>query len=257
MTTQPTAKILLDWQSLSSNVFGCQGIGLLAWDRQNLLEDFQPVLIQEMLIASPTPTTNLNNPTKSTYTILEEKNKKQVLHVGCGPYNPELLPPELRSEDWQEIRLDINPEVQPDILGTITDLGGVEDNSVDAVYSAHNLEHIYDYEVPLAFAEFKRVLKQGGMVWLVVPDMQTAAEWVARGDMDEEPLYISSAGPVKAIWMFYGMGTTNPGMPYMAHKTGFTAMGLKRRLCEAGFTDMEVTRNFERFEVWAKGYKES
>ncbi|MFN9733006.1 MAG: hypothetical protein ACK544_03175, partial [Microcystis sp.] len=41
---------------------------------------------------------------------------------------------------------DINTAVNPDILGTITDLSAVPDNSVDGVFSSHNLEHIYHYE---------------------------------------------------------------------------------------------------------------
>lgn len=79
--------------------------------------------------------------------------------MGCGPSNPNALPQDFRGDDWVEIRLDINPNVQPDIIGTITDLSGVPNNSVDAVYSSHNLEHIYNFEVPIALAEFKRVLK--------------------------------------------------------------------------------------------------
>jgi predicted SAM-dependent methyltransferase len=31
--------------------------------------------------------------------------------------------------------------------------------SVDAVVSSHNMEHLYPHEVPLALAEFVRVLK--------------------------------------------------------------------------------------------------
>ncbi|UAJ74324.1 class I SAM-dependent methyltransferase [Synechocystis sp. PCC 7339] len=185
--------------------------------------------------------------------LLAKSTKKKVLHVGCGPYNPNALPPDLRTENWQEIRLDIDPKMQPDILGTITDLSAVPDNSVDAVYSSHNLEHIYDYEVPLALAEFKRVLKPGGLTWLVVPDMQLAAEWVVKGDMDDQPLYTSPAGPVRALWMFYGMGTSIPGTPYMAHKTGFTASGLRGRLTVAGFRSVEVWRG--NFNIYAKGYK--
>ncbi|MEB3192839.1 MAG: methyltransferase domain-containing protein [Snowella sp.] len=243
---QPLAKVLLDWQAISNDVFGSQGLGLIAWDPKNHLEQFQAIVIQETSSKALDSTTNI---------ILEETTKKKVLHVGCGPYNPKALPPELRTEDWQEIRLDINPGVNPDILGTITDLSAVADNSVNAVYSSHNLEHIYDYEVPLALAEFKRVLKPGGLTWLVVPDMQIAAEWVIKGDMDEQPLYISPAGPVLALWMFYGMGTAMPGMPYMAHKTGFTASSLQNRLHEAGFAELDVSRSKEYFEIHAKGYK--
>ncbi|MGV2390358.1 MAG UNVERIFIED_CONTAM: methyltransferase domain-containing protein [Microcystis novacekii LVE1205-3] len=86
------------------------------------------------------------------------------------------------------------PSVNPDILGTITDLSAVPDSSVDAVFSSHNLEHIYHYEVPIALGEFKRILKPEGFLMIVVPDMQTAAEFVARGDMENEPLYISPGG---------------------------------------------------------------
>jgi SAM-dependent methyltransferase len=244
LTCQPSAKILLDWQSIGKDAFGNQGLGIISWDAQNQLENFQPSVIQEARLDLSA------NPENS---LLGNNTKKKVLHVGCGPYNPEALPAELRTKEWQEIRLDIDLNMNPDILGTITDLSAVEDNSVDAVYSSHNLEHIYDYEVPLALAEFKRVLKSGGLTWLVVPDMQLAAEWVVKGDMDDQPLYLSPAGPVKALWMFYGMGTSIPGIPYMAHKTGFTASSLQDQLKKAGFTALDLSRG--NFNVYAKGYK--
>ena len=244
LTCQPSAKILLDWRSMGKDAFGNQGLGIISWDAQNQLENFQSIVIQEA---------RLNLLTNTESSLLGNNTKKKVLHVGCGPYNPEALPAELRTEEWQEIRLDIDPNMNPDILGTITDLSAVEDNSVDAVFSSHNLEHIYDYEVPIALAEFKRVLKSGGLTWLVVPDMQLAAEWVIKGDMDDQPLYISPAGPVKALWMFYGMGTSIPGIPYMAHKTGFTAASLYNQLTKAGFINLDLSTG--DFNIYAKGYK--
>jgi len=241
---EPSAKVLLDWQTTTDQVFGSHGLNIIAWDRQNHLEDIPTVIIKEIYPALPTQSNN---------NFLSDNTKKKVLHVGCGPYDPEALPLELRTEELQEIRLDIDPRMKPDILGTITDLSAVEDNSVDAVYSSHNLEHIYDYEVPIALAEFKRVLKSSGLVWLVVPDMQLAAEWVVKGDMDDQPLYISPGGPVKALWMFYGAGTSIPGIPYMAHKTGFTASSLQNQLIKAGFTDLHISRR--EFSIYAKARK--
>ena len=44
--------------------------------------------------------------------------------------------------------------VQPDVIGTITNMNAVEDVSVDSVFSSHNIEHLYAHEVPIAFAEF-------------------------------------------------------------------------------------------------------
>lgn len=182
----------------------------------------------------------------------QNSRKKKLLHVGCGHYNPNALPEDFNGNDWVEIRLDIDLNVQPDIIGTITDLSSMPDDSVDAVYSSHNLEHIYNFEVPVALKEFRRVLKNGGFVMFIVPDMQTAAEWVIRGEMESPPLYQSSAGAVPALWMFYGMGTSYEGMPYMAHKTGFTTQNLAQKLTEAGFKNLKLIRR--DFDIVAYGY---
>ena len=240
---EPSAKVVLDWQTTNDQVFGSQGLNIIAWDKQNQLKEVESITIEEMHLAPPTDPSNR---------IFADSTKKKVLHVGCGPYHPEALPPELRTEEWQEIRLDINPNVQPDILGTITDLSGVEDGSVDAVYSSHNLEHIYTYEVPVALAEFKRVLKPQGMAIIILPDIQAVAEEVAQGHL-ENPLYVSPAGPIAAIDILYGLGTDLArGNYYMAHKTAFTAETLKEKLLEAGFSRAEVKQDW--LNLWATAY---
>jgi predicted SAM-dependent methyltransferase len=58
--------------------------------------------------------------------------------------------------------------VQPDVLGTMTDMSAVATGSVDAVVSSHNMEHLYPHEVPLALAEFVRVLKPDGRALAVL-----------------------------------------------------------------------------------------
>ena len=240
---EPLAKLLLDWQTTSDQVFGNHGLNIIIWDRTNHLTGVQSIIIEEM---------RLDPPIDSSNRIFADSTKKKVLHVGCGPYHPEALPPELRTEEWQEIRLDINPNVKPDILGTITDLSRVEDGSVDAVYSSHNLEHIYTYEVPLALAEFKRVLKPQGKAIITLPDIQAVAEEVAQGHL-ENPLYISPAGPIAVIDILYGLGTDLArGNHYMAHKTAFTAETLKEKLLKAGFSRAEVKRDW--LNLWATAY---
>jgi hypothetical protein len=47
LTCQPSAKVLLDWQSIGKDAFGYQGLGIISWDAQNHLENFQPMVIQE------------------------------------------------------------------------------------------------------------------------------------------------------------------------------------------------------------------
>ena len=78
---------------------------------------------------------------------------KTFLHVGCGRLNKSNCLG-FESDDWDEIRLDIDKEVEPDIIGTLTDMNAVETASVDAVYSSHNIEHIFPYEIPIALKEF-------------------------------------------------------------------------------------------------------
>jgi hypothetical protein len=45
--------------------------------------------------------------------------------------------------------------LNPDIVGTMTDMSAVADASVDALFSSHNIEHLYPHEVPVALAEFR------------------------------------------------------------------------------------------------------
>ena len=92
------------------------------------------------------------------------------MYVGCGPTDKTGLKG-FNSDDWKEIRLDIDNSVQPDIVGTLTDMNGVETASVDAVYSSHNIEHVYAHEVQTALGEFYRVLKPDGIVVVTCPDL--------------------------------------------------------------------------------------
>ena len=83
---------------------------------------------------------------------------KTFLHVGCGPVKKSQIPG-FKEDDWAEIRFDIDKNVNPDIEGTLTDMSQVETGSVDAIYSSHNIEHVYPHEVPIVLNEFYRVLK--------------------------------------------------------------------------------------------------
>lgn len=165
---------------------------------------------------------------------------KKVLHVGCGPRNPEALHPAFRQSPWQEVRLDINPAVQPDIVDSITSMQSVADESVDAVWSCHNLEHLFAHEVPLALGEFFRVLRTNGFVLIRLPDIQTVAREVARGNL-EDLLYESPAGPISAIDVLWGHRLSiADGNHFMAHKTGFTRETLRQKLMQAGFNEVQI-----------------
>lgn len=165
-----------------------------------------------------------------------------------------MLPEIFKEPGWKELRLDINPAVQPDIVASITDMPKVATESVDGIWSSHNLEHLYPHEVQSALREFYRVLKSGGFALIAVPDIQSVAERVAS-DKLEEVLYVSPAGPISPIDILYGLRTALAnGNLFMAHNTGFTATTLGNALMAAGFIKVSVKRD-EHYNLWATAEK--
>lgn len=201
---------------------------------------------------------NMNNSLMQTHlqSIEREMNSEtakeslQLLHVGCGQSRRDALPLFFQSIQWNEIRLDIDPDVNPDIHGSILDLSAVPDASVDAIWSSHNLEHVNSFEVPIALAEFRRVLKPSGFVLITVPDLRAVAKYVASHDLDQ-PLYQSAVGPIMAMDVMFGhQASIAKGNHYMAHRTGFTSNLLGKVLLNAGFSEVRVHEG-QRWDLWA------
>ncbi len=68
---------------------------------------------------------------------------RQLLHIGCGHKRKDQTTNGFNLPEWGEIRFDIDPAVEPDITGSMIDMAAVETESVDAIFSSHNLEHLY------------------------------------------------------------------------------------------------------------------
>lgn len=132
---------------------------------------------------------------------LELLMMKTFLHVGCGPKHKDRTTKGFNTPEWLEQRLDIDEQVKPDIVGTMTDMSAVLDASMDAIFSSHNIEHLYPHEVSVALAEFKRVLNPEGFAVITCPDLQSVCALVAQ-DKLTEPAYTSPAGPLRH-WIFY------------------------------------------------------
>lgn len=174
-----------------------------------------------------------------------------LLHVGCGSARKADTTPGFAGPAWTELRLDIDPSVQPDVVGSMTDMGAVADASADAVFSSHNLEHLYSFEVPAALQEFRRVLKADGFAVVTCPDLQSVAALVAE-DKLLEAAYQSPQGSISAIDMIYGhRAAMARGALHMAHRCGFTRRVLGAVLLQAGFANVVVVRRPEHFDLWA------
>ena len=182
--------------------------------------------------------------------VLRSRQPKSLLHVGCGRARPERLPACFREGAWREIRLDIDPAVRPDIVASLTDMAAVSDDSVHAVWSSHNLEHLEGFQVPRALAEIRRVLKPGGFALITLPDLEVVARLIVAGK-GEEVLYTSPAGPITPLDMLFGhQASVRRGNAFMAHRTGFTAQRLAGQLRHAGFTDVRVMPG-RSYDLWA------
>ena len=180
---------------------------------------------------------------------------KTFLHVGCGD-EPQSNIVGFNNDNWNEIRLDIDESVNPDIVGTLTDMQSVEAGSVDAVYSSHNIEHIFPHEVPVALSEFYRVLKEDGIVVITCPDIQSVGEAIAQ-DKLFETLYESTMGPVTAFDILYGhRETTLDGNVFMIHKGGFTYSTLDKAFFEVGFKARVGGRRPDACDLYLVAFKQ-
>jgi SAM-dependent methyltransferase len=181
---------------------------------------------------------------------------KTFLHVGCGPQNISHIQG-FNKALWKEVRFDIDKNVHPDIEGTMLDMGQVEDASVDAIYSSHNIEHVYPHEVPIVLNEFFRVLRKDGIVVLYCPDLQSTCEAIVN-DKLLNPLYKTINGiSISPIDILYGhRDPIANGNHFMAHKCGFTYSVLDHAFSEAGFKTRYGGRNPSAFELFIVAFKQ-
>ena len=154
-------------------------------------------------------------------------NKLQFLHVGCGPKKKDETTVVFNSENWEEVRFDIDKSHNPHILGSMIDMSMIDDNSFDAVYSSHNIEHLFFHEAEIAVKEFFRILKPSGYVFLLCPDIIQACKAVYENGPNSK-LYSTSANlDISPIDVIYGWGLSiKEGNEYMAHKFGYSEQSL-------------------------------
>jgi hypothetical protein len=178
------------------------------------------------------------------------------LHVGCGPVKKNQIPG-FKDDKWREVRFDIDKNVKPDIQGTLTDMSQVQTGSMNAIYSSHNIEHVFPHEVPIVLKEFFRVLKEDGMVVICCPDLQSVCEAVVN-DKLLEPLYTTPEGhPISPIDILYGWRLPiSQGNKYMAHKGGFTYSVLSNAFFQSGFQSRYGGRSQNKWELFLVAFKQ-
>jgi len=144
------------------------------------------------------------------------------VHLGCGK---RVLP--------GFINVDIADYAHIDHKHDVRTLPFFDDASVDLIYASHVLEYFDRAEAAIVLAEWRRVLKVGGVLRLGVPDFEAMVE-VYRETSDLNLIL----GPLYGRMQPGGQGDA----PVIYHKTVYDFAALAALLEAAGF---ENTRRFD------------
>jgi predicted SAM-dependent methyltransferase len=128
-----------------------------------------------------------------------------------------------------------------------------EGNSVRAIYGSHVLEHLYRTEAQALLADCLRVLEPGGVIRLVVPDLQAMAIEYLENKNNPDSL---NQEPSPADYLNERLGFRNPARPqgnfifklystwkdFHSHKYMYDSGSLIRFMSLAGFRDVAAKR---------------
>ena len=150
------------------------------------------------------------------------------LHIGGTQAHP----------NWKI--LDIEEREEVDFVGNATNLEQFGDNSIEAIYASHVLEHFHhslNNELINTLKEWHRVLQPGGKLYISVPDLQTLC-W----------LYLNpNLTPMERHYLMriiFGAHSDE----FDVHKVGFDFEILAMYLEEVGFEEYDRVSEFGMFE---------
>ena len=180
---------------------------------------------------------------------------KKFLHIGCGQNRKDSTTDFFNTSDWDEVRLDIDPSVNPDIVSSIQDMSVIDSDTFDAVYSSHNIEHIHSFDVHKTFSEINRVLNNDGFLILTCPDLKAVCSLIADGKILDK-LYDSPSGPIYPLDIISGhQKSLFLGKNFMAHKNGFTVESITAFMQSSNFMSFIVGEAVGSLALWSIAYK--
>ena len=157
----------------------------------------------------------------------EERAQKVLrLHVG----GQQMMP------GWKILNVQAGPGV--DYVGDCSDLSQFADGSVEEIYASHVLEHLgYVEKLPRALAEFRRVLKPGGVAKISVPDFEVLCR-----------MFVDSRASAEQRMHVMRMAFGGQIDPDDFHHVGLSFEILGDFLRRAGFSRVERVGEFGLFE---------
>ncbi len=156
---------------------------------------------------------------------LRPTSRPAHLHLGCGPKYLDGF-----------INIDANPLHSVDLWLDVRNGLPFPSNSVDSIYSTHMFEHFFEAELRRILRECFRVLKPGGGVRLIVPNLagaiQAYAEQRTEWFEDRFPHHFDSLGGRFSNFLFCDG----------QHRTAFDFDYMDEVLQKAGFQQVEKSR---------------
>lgn len=160
----------------------------------------------------------------------KNRDGKVRIHLGCGEINAPGF-----------VNVDAIPFSHVHYIREVDDLRIFPNEYADLVYASHVLEHIGHRDVPKVLKEWRRVLKEEGILRLSVPDFDKLIG-----------VYLAEERDIQAIIPPL-MGGQN--YTYNFHKTAFNEKYLTELLLSVGFKEVRKWNPEEvelhSFEDWA------
>ena len=149
-------------------------------------------------------------------------NGARHLHLGCGPkYLPGF------------VNIDGNLFHKIDLWLDVRNGLPFPSNTVDSIYSTHMFEHFYPDELQILLRECQRVLKPGGGIRLIVPNLASAISAYSQQQSawfdDSFPRHFDSLGGRFSNFVFCDG----------QHRTAFDFSYLDEVLRQSGFREVE------------------
>jgi predicted SAM-dependent methyltransferase len=175
---------------------------------------------RDIYFALVSPVARLNHWRWRIQNVVQNGHAARYLHLGCGPkYLPGFANIDgnfLRKTDaWLDLRIGL-----PFASG-----------SVDSIYSSHVFEHFYAHHLQRILRECHRVLRPGGGMRIVVPDMATAVRAYVEARPEaftDFPRACRSLGGKLSNQLFCEGG----------HRQAFDFSYMQELLGEAGFSEV-------------------
>jgi predicted SAM-dependent methyltransferase len=144
---------------------------------------------------------------------------KLIADIGSGPVTPYM------HDEGKVVSFDIREDMKPDVVCDVRHLP-VPNETFDVVFSSHTLEHFSWTSVDKVLKEWVRVLKVGGELRLVVPNLKFTAKRI----LDDTLI-------AHDYWVLYG----EQDYPKNFHAVGFTPQSLKALVESLGiFEDIQI-----------------